>query len=118
MEDGRITDGQITVSSVNNNPGNHPTNARLNRPEGGGTTGAWIAGANDINQWIQVDLAVAKMVSGVILQGKDYQYSTHRNHDRWVTRYNVQYGNVSGTLEFARPAYPQFKVDELVRYDI
>ena len=111
IEDGRITDGQITASSVNKNPGNHPTNARLNRPEGGGTTGAWIAGSKDLPQWIQVYLGEEKMVSGVILQGRE-------NSNQWVTRYKVQYGNGSGILEFARPEYHKCEDDVLVRYDL
>lgn len=36
---------------------NHgPSNARLNRPAGGGKTGAWSAKTNDKGQWIQVNL--------------------------------------------------------------
>ena len=104
MEDGRIADGQITGSSVYSNTGHHPTNARLS------STGAWSAGANDLTQWIQVDLGQAKMVSGIVLQGRE-------SYNQRVTRYKVQHGNGSATLEFARPANPQFK-DELVRYDI
>ena len=107
MEDRRIPDSRITVSSFN--PCYHgPTNARLNRPADGAiTTGAWIAGSNDLSQWIQVDLGMAKNVSGVVLQGRD-------DGDQWVTRYKVQYGNGSGTL---LDVMNQQNQNVMVRYD-
>ena len=106
MEDRRIPDSRITVSSFK--PCYYgPTNARLNRPAGWGTTGAWSAGSNDFMEWIQVDLGVAKKVSGVVLQGR-------QELDQWVTRYKVQYGNGGGML---LDVMNQQDLDAMVRYD-
>ena len=103
MEDRRIPDSRITVSSF------HPCyNARLNRPADWGTTGAWSAGANNLAQWIQVDLGMAKKVSGVVLQGRE-------DGDQWVTHYKVQYGNGGGTLLDVMNQQNQDVI--MVRYD-
>ena len=113
MEDGRISDSQITASSVHDNPGHNQTNARLNHHADSSTKGAWCAGVNNLKQWIQVDLGVAKMVSGVVLQGReDY-------NDQWVTRYKVQHGydDINALVMFATPKYPEFN-DKLVSYDL
>ena len=100
MEDGRIADIQITASSEYA-PNHGPSNARLNRPAVGGTTGAWTAGAwcansSDPTPWIQVDFGGVKMVSGVELQGR-------KDLDQWVKAYKVEYGNDSNTLLTAMP---------------
>jgi hypothetical protein len=69
MKDGSIEDNQITASSEwDSNHG--PNNARLDRPAGGGRTGAWSAKTNDINQWIQVDFGKLRSVSGIVSQGR------------------------------------------------
>ena len=107
MEDGRIPNSQITASSVHDNR-HHQTNARLNHHADNVTKGAWSAGVyNNLTQWIQVDLGVAQMVSGVMLQGREEE-------DQWVTRYKVQHGYHD---MFAMPEYPEFE-DELVSYDL
>ena len=83
MEDRRIPDTQITASSVFDS--NHGTsNARLNRPRQGSTTGAWSAKTNDLNQWIQADLGSVQSVSGVVMQGRNAV-------PQWVTNYRVQF---------------------------
>ena len=64
---------------------NHgPTNARLNRPSGGGKTGAWSSKTNDANQWIQVTFSENTEVTQVGIQGR-YDY------DQWVTKFKVSY---------------------------
>ena len=64
---------------------NHgPTNARLNRPSGGGKTGAWSAKRNDRNQWIQVTFPEVTKVTRVGIQGR-YDYN------QWVTKFKVSY---------------------------
>ena len=42
MKDGKISDSQITASSQWD-PNHGATNARLDKPPGGGKTGAWSA---------------------------------------------------------------------------
>ena len=61
------------------------TNARLNKPSGGGKTGAWSAKTNDVNQWIQVTfIDDIYKVTAVGIQGRfDY--------DQWVTKFKVSY---------------------------
>ena len=72
MEDGRIEDSQITASSYLGNPGRHhgPKNARLNSVQTATDTGGWVAGVQNTNQWIQVNLRALMRVSGVIIQGR------------------------------------------------
>ena len=107
MEDRRIPDSRITVSSFKPCLYYGPTNARLNRCAGGGTTGAWKAGSKALPQWIQVNFSMTKNVSGVVLQGRD-------NSNQWVTHYKVQYGNGNGTL---LDVMNQQNQDVMVRYD-
>ncbi len=87
MEDGRIADSQITASSEwDNNHG--PKYARLNFvPPHSSISGGWSAGANDVNQWIQVDFSTESEISGIIIQGKELAA------EQWVTQYKVQYSD-------------------------
>ncbi|XP_072038535.1 lactadherin-like [Amphiura filiformis] len=85
VADGRITDGQLKASTefahaVYNGAGN----ARLNRPVKTGTTGSWSAQTNDINQWIQAELAGETWVTGVMIQGRV-------EAEQWVTKFKVQH---------------------------
>ena len=86
MENHRIPDSQITASTVYYNLQTHgATHARLNRPNGySGSSGGWEAGVNDVHQWIQVDLGIVKIVSGIVLQGRD-------GWGHWVRKYQVHY---------------------------
>ena len=106
MEVGRIRDSQITASSVWD--GCYVYYARLNRPASMGTCSTWCAGVININQWIQVDLLVSKMVSGIVLQGRE------SIHQQWVTKYKVQY--IDGGLEWldAEPKDLQNEEDDKV----
>ena len=102
MEDGSIRDSQITVSSVyNNHSAKSGPAARLKG------LGAWVAHSKDVHQWIQVDLLVSKMVSGIVLQGRGA-------YAKWVTKYKVQY--VDGGLVWldAEPKDPQNEQDDKV----
>lgn len=62
-----------------------PTNARLNRPSGGGTVGAWCAKISDTSQWIQVAFLEVTRITKVGIQGR-YDY-----YDQWVTKFKVSY---------------------------
>ncbi|XP_072017843.1 lactadherin-like [Amphiura filiformis] len=90
VEDGRITDRQLTASTVYDFDANFhgASNARLNRAAQTGTAGAWIAKVNDAFQWIQVDLEKPTWVTGVIIQGRE-----ETAHAQWVTKFKVQYSN-------------------------
>ena len=43
---------------------------------------------NNLNQSIQVDLGVRKLVTGIVLQGRDDPDS-----GQWVTKYTVEYSD-------------------------
>ena len=96
MKSGEVQDSQITSSSECANPIYHgANNARLDLQPGDDRIGAWQAGTNDANQWIQVDLGVATGVSGIVTQGR-------ADWDQWVTEYKVQYGNDTTGLQYIK----------------
>ncbi|XP_038059931.1 retinoschisin-like [Patiria miniata] len=81
LEDGTIPDDHITASSHQTNwPG---SDGRLN------CNGAWIPQSDEKNPWIEVDLVVIKVVSGIITQSFDiYGY---------VKKYKASYKNQSSS---------------------
>lgn len=84
MENHKITAAQISASSQFD--GYHvPNLGRLYFKGGGGYSGAWSAGANDLNQWFQIDLRVEANVTFVATQGR------HAHPDQRVTQYKLQY---------------------------
>ena len=92
MKDGTIQDSQITASSEWDSI-TGKNNARLDRPAGPGTAGAWSSLFADLNQWIGVEFATYIHVSGIILQGRvDYGH--------WVTKYNVEYSGDGATWRY------------------
>ena len=99
MEDGRITDSQITASSEYVDAMYHgPTNARLNKPaESGVASGSWAAQTMDTNQWIQVDLKIATWVTGVMIQGR-------AGTNQWVKKFKVQYSDDGEKWKYIRTA--------------
>ncbi|RMX52485.1 hypothetical protein pdam_00013777, partial [Pocillopora damicornis] len=83
IQSGDIPNSDITSSSEWD--ANHgPSNARINRPAGGGKTGAWSARANDMKQWIQVNLRQLTRVTKVAIQGR-------QDHPQWVTAFKISY---------------------------
>ena len=82
MEDRRIPDSQINASSESTD--GQSSKARLDRALS--TKISWSAAVIDAYQWIQVDFGVSKMVSGIVLQGRDESDNHH-----WVTKYQVNY---------------------------
>ena len=80
MENIQITEAQISASSQYD--GNHPPNQGRLHFKGG--SGAWAAGANDLNQWLQIDLRVEANITFVATQGR-YGSSGQR-----VTQYKLQ----------------------------
>ncbi|CAH3014709.1 unnamed protein product [Porites evermanni] len=83
MESRKITDGQITASTVWN-AAHGATNGRLNFKAGGSKTGAWSALRNDVHQWLQVDLGAKTEVTGIQIQGR-------QDADQWVTSFTISY---------------------------
>ena len=89
MESGAISDAQISASTQYDNE-HGPKNARLRNTQG---KGSWVAGLNDVNQWLQVDLAGLKIVTGIATQGR------HSEHEMWVTKYKLQYSNDGASFQ-------------------
>jgi hypothetical protein len=82
VEDGRVQDSQITVSSFMGES-NSEIAVRLNRPNIDGLyAGAWRAANADQNPWVQVDFLRPVTITGVITQGRE-------NRDHWVTTYEL-----------------------------
>ena len=85
MENGSISDVQISASSKwNNRLG--AERARLNGIKVKGKLGAWRSGYNRLGQWLQVDLEKYTTVTGLATQGRS-------DYDQWVTKYRMQYSD-------------------------
>ena len=95
MESGAIADWQISAST-SYAPSHSAQQARLHFTAGGGKTGGWSVGVNDLNQWLQVDLLNKTRVTRIATQGRNAEYS------QWVTKYKLQYGEDENTLQFYR----------------
>ncbi|KAJ8338950.1 hypothetical protein SKAU_G00357360 [Synaphobranchus kaupii] len=74
LEDGNVTDAQLSASSSRSGMG--PQKARLNGDS------CWMP-LTPTNSWIQVDLGEAKKVTGITIQGCP-------GADHWVTTFKVQ----------------------------
>ncbi|XP_031570891.1 zinc metalloproteinase nas-4-like [Actinia tenebrosa] len=85
MQDGRITDSQLTASS--HTPYDDPHQARLHLSSTGKGNGAWCAGSNSVGQWIKIDLGSYKYLKGIATQGKVDPFSG----SSWVTHYNFHF---------------------------
>jgi len=93
MEHRLIKDAQITASSEYDS--NHAAiQARLNFKAGKGKQGAWSAGSNDANQWIQVALGSFTNLTGIATQGRNGYVN------QWVTKYQLQYSDDGINFEY------------------
>ena len=110
MEDGSVLDSQITASSE---WGVHSLAiyGRLDQssqPSNYTGTGAWSPQFVNENQWIQADLGAQKMVTGVMLQGREdccHQYPQFGG--QWVTKFKVEYSDDEENWEFVQHAHNQ-----------
>ena len=94
MENGAISDAQISASSQWDNY-HGPRRARLNgKRSAGNGVGAWCAITNDIYQWLQVDLRKYITVTRIATQGR----SDWGN--QWVTKYRLQYSEDGVNFHF------------------
>lgn len=97
MENGRISDGQITASSQYNE-GHRAAKGRLNSMA---TPGAWVSGANNLNQWLQVDFQRCTIITGISTQGR-------RDYTQYVKTYTIS--SSDGENKFHA-----YKVDGIVK---
>ena len=95
MEDRGISNWQITSSSQWDS--NHAAiQGRLFFQAAGRKRGAWSARANNINQWLQIDLGCGdNIVTRVATQGRNA-------FNQWVTKYMLQYSNNDAHFEYYR----------------
>ena len=86
MENGEISDGQISASSQLDS--SHAViQARLHFKATAGKAGSWSPRSNDVNQWLQIDLGSRQSnVTRVATQGRNGAL-------QWVTKYKLQYSN-------------------------
>ena len=80
MEDGRITDNQLSASTeLSLYKRSRDANlARLNGRR------CWIPQKNNANQWIQINFTEETVITGIVTQGRP-------DDDRWVTKYLVKF---------------------------
>ena len=100
MENGEISNGQITASSVYDQ--NHAAfQGRLHyKPGNPVIAGAWHSGSPDYNQWLQVDLDNQHTkVTRVATQGR-HPHGPNVGYRQWVTKYKLQYSNDSATFQY------------------
>ena len=111
LEDGRIKDSKITASTEWSS--NHAaTFARLNRPPQSGGFGGWTPKVTETDPlpWIQVDLGVLMLVSGVVMQGREDEWN------RWVPEYQVESSDDGMNWEYVRDANQQLDTVRLLLY--
>ena len=107
IEDGRITDNQLTASTVYTTLFYGASNARLNREAEEGSSGSWTARPNYENQWIQVAFDSRTWVTGVLLQGRPEEFAPE-----WVTKFKVSYSDNGADWEFVQQENDQ---EDMVR---
>ena len=105
LESGLVTNQQMTASSSYNKY-HGPSNARLNFAAARGKTGAWSAGTNDQNQWLQVDFLRNVKITKFATQGREECCS------QWVTKYKLAY-SVYDSSTFQ--TYQENEVDKVQR---
>jgi hypothetical protein len=88
MERGKITDAQLTASSVYNSL-HGATNARLNFVK---NSGSWSSKRNDLKQWLQVDFKYSATITDILTQGRG-------RFDQWVRSYTVSYSSDGGAFK-------------------
>ena len=95
MASGLIPDERISASSQRNNE-RAASQGRLHLVSSGKKKGGWVAGKNNVNQWLQVDLgSIYTRVTGVATQGR-------YDHPQGVTRYKLQYGHDGASFQYYR----------------
>ena len=86
MENGEISDRQITASSQLD-ASRAAIRGRLNLKATGNKAASWSAVSNDPSPWLQVDLGSPNTkVTGVATQGRNYP-------PQWVAKYKLQFSN-------------------------
>ena len=95
MEDGTISDTQISASSQWN-ADYAAIQGRLHFKAIPQYAGSWSADKKDLQQWLQVDLGSQyTRVTRVATQGR-------HDYSQWVTKYKLQYSNDGVNFQYYR----------------
>ena len=106
MENGGISDGQISASSQLDSS-HAVTHGRLHFKAKAGKAGSWSARKNDVNQWLQIDLGSRHtQITRVATQGRN-------DYSQWVTMYKLQYSNDRMNFKYYKD---QGKTTDKVKY--
>lgn len=85
MENGQIPDSAISASSSANANSYAPSIGRIHYlSSGSGTYGSWAAGANNKEQWFQVNLGGWTQITAVATQGR-------QDSNQWVKSYTLSH---------------------------
>ena len=95
MQDGTISDGQISASSARRKDYG-PANARLQFSGTDVRVGAWVAGKKDPNEWLQVDFGNETRVTAIETQGRTRHLCGWCKN--WVKKYTVSYSLDNATF--------------------
>ena len=90
MENGAISDGQITASSELK-AAYAANKARLKAKEG-----TWLPLTNNAEQWLQIDL----LENDIIVTRIATQGLNNPDMTKWVTSYNLQYSNNESNFHY------------------
>ncbi|THD27537.1 Coagulation factor 5 8 type C terminal [Fasciola hepatica] len=104
MISGSIADWQITASSTYPSSwakGCSEANARLFRPNGL----AWCAKFKSSSEWLQIDLGVRALVTGIMTQGRG-------DGSEWVTSFMISYSDDATYWKFITDQYANQKIFE------
>ncbi|KAI8493402.1 hypothetical protein Bbelb_287990 [Branchiostoma belcheri] len=75
--------------------------ADINTRETADAAGAWVAATNNQDQWLMRDLGEVSFITGIITKGRNYSPDrSGGNHDQYVTRYTISYGDETGDMKF------------------
>ena len=91
MEDGNITDSQISASSRNTWSCSPPL-ARLNLQSASPLVGGWTASSSDSHPWLQVDFLTHTKVTGIATQGLSSSAA-------FVDKFTISYSNNNQDFE-------------------
>ena len=85
MQNGKIPDSAITASSAANAVSFAPHIGRLHfLSSGSGKYGSWAAGANNAEQYFQVDFGTWTQITAVATQGR-------QDSSQWVKTYSLSF---------------------------
>ncbi|XP_041114974.1 coagulation factor V [Polyodon spathula] len=88
MENREIKNDQITASSSKNSWFSGTWEPNLARLGNEGSVNAWQAKANNIYQWLQVELQTKKKITGIVTQG-----AKSMKNEMYVKTFSIQYSN-------------------------